>query len=128
MTVASLKEPLRVYGKTRWPLMNDEWRKAQLASMLRMGARRFKTYWDGEETAVTHPHEIERIDSLIGRKARHDDTEQDRILAARLAGLEAQLAEVRALLAADEMAEHGQASRGDRRSLHRQGRRASDRG
>jgi|TARA_R100000306_G_C4344903_1_gene127158 hypothetical protein len=128
MTVASLKEPLRVYGKTRWPLMNDEWRKHQLASMLRMGARRFKTYWDGEETAVSHPHEIERIDSLMGRKASHDDTEQDRVLAARIAALEAQLAEVRSLLASDAMADGSEAPRGDRRGTHRQGRRASDRG
>lgn len=127
MTVPALSKELRIYGRTRWPLMNDEWRKHKLASMLRMGARRMKTYWDGEETAVPHPHEIERIDALFGGKATHDDSEQDRALAARIAALEAQLAEVRALLAQDELAEAGEWPRTDRRNSSRHGRRSSDR-
>lgn len=124
---AALSTDLKTFARRKWPLTTDEWRKDKLASMLRMGRRRIKSLYEGERTARPRFDEVEKIKALIGQERPHDDAPEDRALAARIAALEAQLAEVRALLAQDELAEAGQWAREDRRNPSRHGRRSSDR-
>jgi len=56
---------LRTYSVKRWPTMNHEWRKAKLASMLRMKARRLASYWYAEETLSPRVDEVEAILTLL---------------------------------------------------------------
>ncbi|WMT90116.1 hypothetical protein [Pelagibacterium sp. H642] len=130
MSIATLSLELRTYGRRRWPLTTDEFRKSRLADLLKMSARRMKSYWDAEQTAVPRGAEIERIRALIGnpKAPTHDHIEADRALEARLAQLEEELAELRSLLVADAMADRGRQASGDRRKAQGSGRRSSDRG
>eukprot|EP00873_Tetraselmis_striata_P020738 jgi/Tetstr1/441002/TSEL_029270.t1 len=111
-------------------MTTDEWRKDKLASMLRMGRRRIKSLYEGERTARPRFEEVEKIRALIGAEEKaHAEThaQADRALEARIAELETQLAEVRALLVADAMADASGAATGNRRKAQGNGRRASDR-
>jgi biopolymer transport protein ExbB/TolQ len=126
----ALAVELKTFARSKWPLTTDEWRKDKLASMLRMGRRRIKSLYEGERTARPRFEEVEKIRALIrAQEKAHAETnaQADRALEARIAELETQLAEVRALLVADAMAEGREQPRGDRRASHQQGRRASDR-
>lgn len=124
---AALSAELKTFARQKWPLTTDEWRKDKLASMLRMGRRRVKSLYEGERSARPRFEEVEKIKALIGQGRPHDDAREDRALAARIAALEAQLAEVRALLAQDELADQGQWPREDRRNPSGHGRRSTDR-
>lgn len=127
----ALATELKLFARTKWPMTTDEWRKDKLASMLRMGRRRMKSLYEGERTARPRFEEVQKIRALIGEKEKahaEANARADRALETRIAELEAQLAEVRALLVADEMAEQGAPGSRDRRQSHRAGRRAADRG
>lgn len=49
---AAISHDLRVYARRRWPLANDKFRKDRLASLLAVSARRIKSLWEAEESAV----------------------------------------------------------------------------
>jgi len=94
---AAVATDLREYAGQRWPTMNHKWRKARLASLLGMNERRVKSIYEAEQTARLRVDEEARIKALIGQK---EDTDvADRAIAERLSQVEAELAEVRALLA-----------------------------
>lgn len=127
----ALAVELKTFARTKWPLTTDEWRKDKLASMLRMGRRRIKSLYEGERTARPRFEEVEKIRALIGAEEKayaETNAQADRALEARIAELETQLAEVRALLVADAMADEGASASVERRSPRTHGRRASDRG
>ena len=68
VSAQSISTELRVFSRQRWSLANDKYRKARLKDLLEMTARRIKSFWEGEETAVPRAHETERIERLIGKK------------------------------------------------------------
>lgn len=94
---AVLANDLRVFAVQKWPTMNHKWRKNKLASVLRMSERRVKSIYEADPSARVRADEAERIKALIREKEQADDA--DRSLTQRLARVEAELTEVRALLA-----------------------------
>ena len=87
---------LRTYSVKRWPTMNHEWRKAKLASMLRMKARRLASYWYAEETLSPRVDEVEAILALLQMPTEdleRANVEAFRELQERVARLERLLAE-----------------------------------
>jgi hypothetical protein len=68
VTTLAIKTELRTYARQRWPLENDKSRKSKLRRALDLTARRMKSFWEGEETAVPRGHETARIENLIGHK------------------------------------------------------------
>lgn len=105
---ADLSTDLRIYAVQKWPTMNHKWRKAKLASMLGMNARRMKSLYEAENTARLRADEETKIIALLGQKQQVNNEASDRALAQRVAELEAQLADVVAALARDQMARGGQ--------------------
>lgn len=100
---AILADDLRVYARQRWPLANDKYRKARLATLLRVSARRIKSLWEGEQSAVIRQHEAQAVRQLLGQKQIEEANRDDfQALQARIARLEA------ALFAQDEEFHHGQ--------------------
>jgi hypothetical protein len=91
---AAISHDLRVYARRRWPLANDKYRKDRLATLLQVSARRIKSLWEGEDSAVIREHEAEAVRRLVGQAEANRDDLQD--LAQRIARLEA------ALLQSDE--------------------------
>lgn len=102
---AALADDLREYAGKRWPSGNAKFRKGRLADLLGFSERRVRSYWEAK-AASPRDHEIEAIKALIGRKEGADVA--DRAIAERLSQVEAELAEVRALLArAQQQMERG---------------------
>jgi hypothetical protein len=91
---AAISHDLRVYARRRWPLANDKYRKDRLATLLKLTARRIKSLYEGEQSAVIREHEAEAVRQLIGHEEANRNDLQD--LQARIARLEA------ALLSQDE--------------------------
>lgn len=87
---AALAEDLRVFAVRKWPTMNHKWRKAKLASMLRMSERRIKSLYEADPSARVRHDEVARIQALIS--AKEEATHEDRVLEERIAALEAQIA------------------------------------
>lgn len=108
---AALATELRTYAGRRWPTANHKWRKARLASLLGMNERRVKSLYEADPLARIRHDEAVRIDALIGAEPEETSGREDRLLAQRVAELEAQLATVVAALARDEMAAGGMAPR-----------------
>lgn len=102
--ITALADDLRTYAVRRWPEMNHEWRKAKIASLLGMKARRVRSYWDAEETLSPRLSEVERIKALIGQKEAADAA--DIALAKRISELEATVTFLVAALARDKMEAH----------------------
>ncbi len=86
---AAISHDLRVYARRRWPLANDKFRKDRLADLLKLSARRIKSLYEGESTAVIREHEAEAVRRLLGRAEANRNDLQD--LAERIARLEAAL-------------------------------------
>lgn len=86
---AAISHDLRVYARRRWPLANDKYRKDRLATLLEVSARRIKSLWEGEASAVIREHEAEAVRRLIGQAEANTNDLQD--LATRIARLEAAL-------------------------------------
>ena len=86
---AAISHDLRVYARRRWPLANDKFRKHRLSTLLNVSARRIKSLWEGEETAVIREHEAEAVRRLVGQAEANSNDLQD--LAQRIARLEAAL-------------------------------------
>lgn len=94
---AAIAHDLRVYARRRWPLANDKYRKSRLETLLDLSARRVKSLWEGETSAVIREHEAEAVRRLLGQRAVEEATRNDlQDLQARIARLEA------ALLSQDE--------------------------
>lgn len=132
MTSATLSTDLRIYAVKRWPLDKDERRKERLAALLNMTKRRVRSLWENERSARPRGDEIERIAALIGAEEEEANAETYRAMEARFASMEAELAELRAAIAAASLAGEGTAARGSRRRDDRQGqslygRRSTDR-
>lgn len=100
---AALSIELKTYARQRWPLSTDEWRRNRLASILNFTARRMKSLYEGETTAIVRAHEEAKIHALTKKKERQADAE-NRALEARVASLEAQIADLMAVLNRDELA------------------------
>lgn len=94
---AALADDLRDYAVRRWPTANHKFRKARLADLLGMTERRVRSFWEANREMSPRAEEVAAIKALIGEKEKADDA--DRTLAQRLADVEAELTEVRALLA-----------------------------
>lgn len=94
---AALADDLRDYAVKRWPTANHKFRKARLADLLGMTERRVRSFWEANREMSPRAEEVAAIKALIGEKEKTDDA--DRSLAQRLARVEAELAEVHALLA-----------------------------
>lgn len=89
---AILADDLRVYARQRWPLANDKYRKARLATLLQVSSRRIKSLWEGEQTAVIRQHEAEAVRRLIGQRQIEEANRDDiAALQDRIARLEAAL-------------------------------------
>ena len=89
---AAIATDLRVYARRRWPLANDKYRKHRLADLLGVSARRVKSLWEAEETAVVREHEAEAVRKLVGQQEAEEANLNDiRALQARIARLEAAL-------------------------------------
>lgn len=121
MTAAALGNSLRAYGRQRWPLANDKYRKLRLADLLEMSHRRIKSFWEGEETAVPKPSEISRVEKLTGIKiiaAAADEENRDDFMAlqARVARLEAALNAVDEAFFDPQVVAHREALHGGRRT------------
>ena len=86
---AAISHDLRVYARRRWPLANDKFRKDRLAELLKVSARRIKSLYEGEESAVIREHEAEAVRRLVGQAEANRNDLQD--LAQRIARLEAAL-------------------------------------
>lgn len=86
---ADISNDLRVYARRRWPLANDKFRKARLATLLNVSARRIKSLYEGEQTAVIREREAEAVRQLVGQEEANRDDFQ--ALQARIARLEAAL-------------------------------------
>lgn len=100
---AILADDLRVYARQRWPLANDKYRKARLATLLQVSARRIKSLWEGEQSAVIRQSEAEAVRRLLGQKQVEEANRGDfQALQARIARLEA------ALFSGDEEFHHPQ--------------------
>lgn len=132
MTTAALSRDLRVYAVRRWPLDKDERRKERLATLLNMTKRRVRSLWENEGTARPRGAEIERIKALIGAEEEEAYAEAYRQMDARFAAMEAELAQLRAAIAATALAGEGAPSSRSGRGADRQGqglygRRSTDR-
>jgi len=89
---AIMADDLRVYARQRWPLANDKYRKARLANLLQVSARRIKSLWEGEQSAVIRQSEAEAVRRLLGQKQIEEANRNDfQALQARIARLEAAL-------------------------------------
>lgn len=100
---AMMADDLRVYARQRWPLANDKYRKARLANLLQVSARRIKSLWEGEQSAVIRQSEAEAVRRLLGQKQVEEANRDDfQALQARIARLEA------ALFSGDEEFHHPQ--------------------
>ena len=102
VTPAVVALELRTFARQSWPLENDKSRKELLRKAFRplvVTARRIKSLYEGEETAVPRGNETARIEEIIGHKigaAAEGDTdavrhsqENYRLLEARIAQIEA---------------------------------------
>ncbi len=105
MTVA-LSHNLREFAGQKWPTMNHKWRKAKLASMLRMSERRVRSIYEADPAARIRADEAERIAALV-----QQGEAEDAALSTRIAELEAQVTRLVEALASDEMAGSGLAPR-----------------
>jgi hypothetical protein len=120
VTAAAIGDELRAYSRQRWPLANDKHRKSRLADLLKVSARRMKSFWEGEATAVPRPEEISRVEALTGKKlslsAAADQENRDDFMAlqARVARLEAALAAVDEAFFDPQMAAYREAVHGGR--------------
>lgn len=105
---AAIAQELRFYARQRWPLANDKYRKQRLAGLLQMTARRVKSLWEGEQTAVARRSETDAIEALIGKRieAQIDEANRDtfRDLQSRIARLEAALFQQDEAFHSDQMA------------------------
>lgn len=89
---AVMADDLRVYARQRWPLANDKYRKARLATLLQVSSRRIKSLWEGEQSAVIRQSEAEAVRRLLGQKQIEEATRDDiAALQNRIARLEAAL-------------------------------------
>jgi hypothetical protein len=89
---AAIAQDLRIYARRRWPLANDKFRKDRLAHLLNVSARRIKSLWEAEDTAVIRQQEAEAVRRLIGQqKIEEANRETFQALQARIARLEAAL-------------------------------------
>lgn len=86
---AAVSHDLRVYARRRWPLANDKFRKDRLADLLKLSARRIKSLYEGEASAVIREHEAEAVRRLVGQAEANRNDLQD--LSSRIARLEAAL-------------------------------------
>lgn len=87
---AAIASDLRVYARRRWPLENDKYRKHRLASLLGFSARRIKSLWEAEQTAVIRQHEAEAVRKLLGQQEIAEANRNDiQALQDRIARLEA---------------------------------------
>lgn len=100
---AAIAHDLKAYSRQRWPTGNDKFRKSRLATLLNVSARRIKSLWEGDPSAVIREHEAEAVRRLVGRidEANRHDYEN---LSARIARLEATLAAVDAEFFSPQMA------------------------
>lgn len=103
---AALSHDLREFAGQKWPTMNHKWRKAKLASMLRMSERRIRSIYEADPAARIRADEAERITALV-----HQGDVEDAALSTRIAELEAQVARLVEALASDEMAQPRMAPR-----------------
>ena len=86
VTAAAIGDELRAYSRQRWPLANDKHRKSRIADLLNVSARRIKSFWEGEATAVPRPDEIRRVEALTGKTfstAAADGENRDDFMAMR---------------------------------------------
>ena len=89
---AALAADLKVFARQKWPLSTDEWRMGRLAHMIGVGARRMKSLYQGEATAVLRQHEAEAIAKLLKQRQIEEGNRDDfKALQARIARLEAAL-------------------------------------
>lgn len=68
VTTAVISTELRVFARRRWPLANDKYRKARLATLLDLTERRIRSFWEGDENAVPRAKETAAIERLIGKR------------------------------------------------------------
>lgn len=113
---AILADDLRVYARQRWPLANDKYRKARLATLLQVSSRRIKSLWEGEQTAVIRQHEAEAVRRLIGQRQIEEANRDD------IAALQDRIARLEAALFANDPDFH-QPQMGALRAAARGGRR-----
>lgn len=89
---AVIAQDLRVYARRRWPLENDKYRKLRLADLLGISARRIKSLYEAEQTAVIREHEAEAVRRLLGQqKIEEANRAELEALKGRIARLEAAL-------------------------------------
>lgn len=89
---AALADDLKIFARRKWPLSTDEWRMGRLSHMIGVGARRMKSLYQGEATAVLRQHEAEAIQKLLReRKVEEANRDDFQALQARIARLEAAL-------------------------------------
>jgi hypothetical protein len=119
VTAPAISRELRVYARQTWPLDNDKLRKIKLGRLLLLSARRIKSFWEGEETAVPRGSETARIEQLIGHRigaaADRENADDFMALQARVARLEAALANVDEAFFDPQVAAYREALHGGRR-------------
>lgn len=112
---AVIAQDLRVYARRRWPLENDKYRKLRLADLLGISARRIKSLYEAEQTAVIREHEAEAVRRLLGQqKIEEANRAELEALKGRIARLEAALVQSDEEFHREQMAGYRQAA-GDRR-------------
>lgn len=107
---AAIANDLRVYARRRWPLENDKFRKSRLAALLKVSARRIKSLYEGEQSAVIREHEAEAVRRLLGQREIEEANRNDfQALQARIARLEAALFQSDPEFHSEQMAGYRQA-------------------
>jgi hypothetical protein len=101
VNTAVVSREMRSYARQRWPLANDKARKEAWRRLLGVTARRIKSLWEGEETAVPRATETTLVEQIIGHRigAAAEEEEQDALRSSQenYRALEARLARVEAL-------------------------------
>lgn len=118
---AVIAQGLRVYARRRWPLENDKFRKLRLADLLGISARRIKSLYEAEQTAVIREHEADAVRRLLGQqKIEEANRAELEALKGRIARLEAALVQSDEEFHREQMAGYRQAA-GDRRGSNATG-------
>jgi hypothetical protein len=129
MSANAIASDLRAYAVRRWPTANHKFRKARLADLLGFSERRVRSFWEAT-AASPRDDEVDAINALLGQKEGADEGAYE-AMAARLAAMEADYAELRAemdrvRLALEGREEGGQGGASDGRGIRLYGRRAGD--
>ena len=100
---------LRTVAAVRWPRLNHKGRQREISRHLlpAWSPRRVRSVYNAEPGVSLRAGEADDIKALIGAETETASGREDRLLAQRVAELEARLAAVMAALARDEMAAGG---------------------